>query len=295
VDSERLAGVLGVTGGLAGILAGLVLAVAGQALVGEVDRTLGASLALTEQALEAVDEALAVGATTLPAVDAALEGTRVSAQEAGAALTSGAQTARSTADVTGTAVADSVEAVQASIPALIQVATAVDGSLRALDALPFGPPYEAEQPFDDAVRDLGAALEGVPDDLRGQAEGLRRTADALAETGATVTTLESDLAQVRDGLADADAVLASSAATARDAHVLLERSRVRLGRRTTATRAAVVVVGLAFAVGQAATVVSGRRLLAEARAFEPERDDRESGAGRAPRRRSRRPPVRPGS
>jgi len=178
---RRTAGALLVTAGLVGIVAGLVVAVAGWRLVGALDASVGQSLTLTAEALEALDGSLTLSAETVAVLDQGLGDVQRATGDAAAALTDGERLVGDSARLTGTRLADAVAAVDASLPAVERVAAVIDDTLVAVDALPVGPDYDPEQPFDASIRDLAGALRGVPQELpaggccgAGQCGGRRR-------------------------------------------------------------------------------------------------------------------------
>lgn len=105
-----------------------------------------------------------------------------------------------------TDVADSVEAVEASLPALIGAGRVIDDTLSALAI--FGVPYESEVPFADALENIDQSLDGLADELRAQGRDLGEIAEPVRNAGAETARLATTLSDIQTALADARLQLA---------------------------------------------------------------------------------------
>lgn len=258
----RLAGRVLMAVGAFGVVASLAAGAVGSALVAGVDETLRSSLALTDDALEALDASVAVADETVVVVRDGLAGLEETARGLEPSLTRGGTLMSDAADLTGTSVADSLDAVNASLPALTRVAGAIDRTLTAVGQLPFTQGYAPEQPLDTSVRDLETNLAGVPDRLREQAQLLAGAGDDLSAAGGDVTAIADDLAALRTSMEDAEGLLTGYATTAGDARALLADSAADLGRRAALARVAVWALALTVAAGQVVPLWLGRELAA---------------------------------
>lgn len=105
-----------------------------------------------------------------------------------------------------TDVADSVEAVEASLPALIGAGRVIDDTLSALAI--FGVPYDSEVPFADALADIDRSLDGLAGELRAQGSDLGEIAEPVRSAGVETARLATTLSDIQRSLADARLQLA---------------------------------------------------------------------------------------
>lgn len=220
-----------------GLVASLAAGVLGSALIASAGGTLSESLALTRSTVAVVRDGLG-------RMDGTVRGLEPSLANGGTVLASAAE-------LSGGNLADSLDALNASLPGLERVAVAVDLSLSAFGRLPLTRDYDPSQPLDASVRELEASLAGVPQQLRDNAVLLDQAGRDLGEVGRTTSALAGDLARVRGSLDEAERLLA-------------ERTD-ELERRTGLAHVAVWVLAGALALGQVAPLVLGRELLRRGR------------------------------
>ncbi len=106
-------------------------------------------------------------------------------------------------------VPESIESLQATIPTLIEVAGVIDRALGSLSrfeidqTIPIvnyriqydlGIDYDPEVPFDAAVTELGASLDGMPETLRGLDTHLDTTKESLMVMTTDLDQLAADMA-----------------------------------------------------------------------------------------------------
>ncbi len=96
---------------------------------------------------------------------------------------------------------ESIEAIQAALPGLIEAGAVIDRSMRSL-AL-FGVEYSPEIPFDEALRDLESTLDGVPAELRAQGRRLEGLAPTIGSIGSATEELSGSLTQIDLALSQA--------------------------------------------------------------------------------------------
>ncbi|MBA2578273.1 MAG: hypothetical protein H0V05_16815 [Euzebyaceae bacterium] len=247
--------------GIFGVVAGLVGTIVGVQLVDQLDSALNRSLTLTSDSLETVESSLVLAEETVDLVNDGLTDAERTARDLETTMQEGERLLTSTAELTGTQVADSIEAMERSMPALIQVATAVDASLSALSELPFGPGYNPDQPFDESVRDLQTSISGLPDELREQALLIEGAGANLGEAGRGATAVADDLAAIDAGLAEALVLLGDYTAAATDARQLLATTADDLERQANISKIMIAALGLTIALGQVVPLFVGWELL----------------------------------
>lgn len=238
---------------VAGVL-GLVTALAGGIvawrIIEQLDRSVQASLELTDEALTTLDAAVEVAEEALVVVDAGLASTESTVREVSTALDEGRTLLEATAEITTDEVAPAIEAVSATLPGLIDVAGVIDQTLAALAALPIGPDYDPDQSFASTLRDLDAQLADVPDDLAEIGELVAATADSLTAIQEGSAEVADDLGRLRTALGDSAEVLAGYRETTGAARDLVTTQTADLGRDLTVARVLIVLGALSVALGQ---------------------------------------------
>lgn len=243
--------------GVLGVVVGMAVAVAGWWFVGTARDAVDGSLALTAQALETLDASVALSAETVATIDTGLGDVRRATGGAAEALGRGEELLAASAELTGTRLADAIAAADRSLPAIEGVAEVIDTTLQALDALPVGPAYDPEQPFDQSIRDLQEALGPVPGELREQADLLEELSASVGSAGRDAAAVAEDVGAVDASLDEALRLLTSYAASGAEASERVEQARARTRAQAGAARAALVALGLSAALGQVVPLTVG--------------------------------------
>lgn len=262
---RRRVGQVLVAVGAVGVVATLVGTVVGVRLLGQLDTALQDSVAVTATTLEALDDTVALATDALRRTTTTLSDAADTAATVGSATDATVDVLDGAADVTGTEVAGSLAAVQRTLPALIDVAGVIDSTLGALDALPVGPTYDPDVAFDDALRDVEEELDGLPAALRDQAGLLRDGADRLGEVREATTTVGTDLRLLAGTLRETGETVASLGTATQEAAAILDRDAGGLTGDLGLARWLLGAVGVATAVGQLVPVLAGLALLDPAR------------------------------
>ena len=154
-------------------------------------------------------------------------------------------------------VPDALDAVVDAMPAIETTAEIIDNALRVLSFV--GVDYEPEVPFDEAVAELTAAIDELPEQLRAQAVPLASLSADFEEFGAATVEIADDLADLQNQLGEAQRLLDSYAATAGEATEVVTEIRDDLRWQRWLMVLVVVLVTGAFAVTQAVPILLGRR------------------------------------
>lgn len=258
--------------GIVGVLSGVATIAVGLWLVQDLDLLLGRSLDLTAESLTTVDASLSVATDTVGVVDDGLSRAEQTSRGLEGTLVDGADLLGETGRLLRGDIAASLESVQRTMPALIQVGGTIDATLRAVDQLPVGPEYNPEEPFDDTLRSLQEDLDGLPEDLRTQADTIDDAGANLRQVGRQGAAIATSLGDVRASLTEAGDVLGTYRSTAGEARDLLTQTSDDLGRRLIVVRILIVILGVVFCAGQALPLYLGHRL-AGARATVAQVDD----------------------
>jgi hypothetical protein len=158
-----------------GLIAGLVLV---QSLGGD----LRSSVAVTRSALEAISQTVEtvddIAQSTAASIDAVAEGAQSASETADEAVVA----LESIASLLDNEIPETIESVTRSMPAAVQAANAVDGTLRALSF--FGVDYDPDVRFGESLAEVNTALLSLPEELRARSESIRSvisSAEALAD------------------------------------------------------------------------------------------------------------------
>jgi enamine deaminase RidA (YjgF/YER057c/UK114 family) len=245
----RVASVLYVTGYIATVtsISALVLGL----LVVQVGASdLRATLEVSGEAMEAivdtVDVIEDVTSEIRDSIDAAADG--VSGVSATATI--GAESIEEVAVFLEEDLPADLDAIRRAMPAAVQAAGAIDGTLRALRFV--GVSYSPEEPFDDSLRSVEAALADMPDDLRSQSESLRNLVPAATRLAGEADRLALALTRLGDDLAKLEGVTQTYDQTLTEASATIDMTGSKLDRNLWLLRialAAMAIAGVALGVG----------------------------------------------
>jgi enamine deaminase RidA (YjgF/YER057c/UK114 family) len=143
-----------------------------------------------------------------------------------------------------------LDAIRRAMPAAVQAAGAIDGTLRALRFV--GVSYSPEEPFDDSLRSVEAALADMPDDLRSQSESLRNLVPAATRLAGEADRLALALTRLGDDLATLEGITQTYDQTLTEASATIDLTGSKLDRNLWLLRialAAMAIAGVALGVG----------------------------------------------
>jgi len=247
-----------------GVVVAVVGSIVGWRFLGDLEQNAARSLEIGEDAATTLRETIDVADRMVATIDDGLVTVTATLETVDATID----------DVAG--VADSTAAVAESLPATfddIDVALetveslggAVDGALRGLSSLPFGPSYDPGVSFPDAVGGVRMALEPLGDELAGISEDLGGFAEGRGELHQQVDDLVTDIAESRGALDDTAMLLDDYGAAAEQAREVALSSRQDLGRSLGWMRLVVVLLGVLLAATQFVPWWLGTRLVEEHR------------------------------
>ena len=208
---RRLLGIIMLVIGLAGIVLSFAGAIIGQRLITGIGVALDANLRLTVESLDTVNESLVLTRQTIRQIAAGLETMELTGEQAASSLEDMRPMVEQISRVLTDDVAGGLETFQQSMPDLIEVADSIDETLTTLsrfriDRTILGIPlrydlginYDPEIPFAQSVEELGASIEGLPEELRVLETHLDVADDNLGEISANARQLAQDLGSVNE-------------------------------------------------------------------------------------------------
>ena len=247
--------------GVVGVVLSLVAIGVGLRLLRGFETALADSIALTADALDAVDASVEVTEGAVAALTDALGRTEETTRELAVGIGDAVVVLDSSADLTEDEIAGSLEAVEGTLPALIDVAAVIDRTLSAVSTVPFGPDYDPEQRFDDSLRAVQRELDGLPEALREQADLVREASGSLSQVGRGTASIADDIGRLEESLREASALLEEYSSTARSARQVVERREQDLEGELRLARVLVVALGLTMTVANIAPLALGWLLL----------------------------------
>lgn len=157
-------------------------------------------------ALKTLDETLTITQETTATVRRAMSDLKRLADSVADSSETTAGFVADTAQITTDRVAISLAAVEQSMPGMIEAAAVIDDTLATLAI--FGVDYDPAVPFDEALRDIEANLDGLSMDVGAQGQTLSSLVPEIERIGATAESLGDHIADTRQRLQEAESVLA---------------------------------------------------------------------------------------
>jgi len=247
----KASGTVVVAMSLVGLVVGLLLA-----------RSLGedmrSTLSVSQSALVAISD-------TVEAVDGVADDTAASLEAASRSVDS----ASATVDNTVSAIEETatfldedlpatIEAIQSSMPAAIQTANAIDGTLRALSF--FGVDYNPEEPFGESLSQVNQALVTLPAELRGQSESLRLLLPSAEDLSADTAELSAAMDGLSDSLESFTELTVTYETTLAEAEGVIDRTGTSIETSLWMIRILVIGMGIAGLAVGVSLIVVGRSL-----------------------------------
>lgn len=162
-------------------------------------------------------------------------------------------------DVLENQIPPALTAVQSSLPALIDTASVVDQSMRALSRL--GVPYNPQVPFDQALAEMQAQLQGLPQSIEEQGANIDALLPVIRRSGQNMGDLTGRIHEIEASLGDAQTALVGYETTLNDFEAASNRA-AGIVSFVPLARVGVVVLGLAsMVVAGVAWSISDRSVL----------------------------------
>lgn len=257
---DRTAGRVMIGVAVAGVLVALVGAIVGWRLVGHLDSAAGDTLAVTEDALVAIEDTVQVAEEVVASTLVALDAVELGLGEVGTTTESARPLLESLGRL-GDEVAPNLESATGTLRSLADGAALVDRVLSTVGSLPGTPNYDPSTPLSEQFERLADDIEPMADTLREVSEDLGPALDDSVALQQRIADLETAVGDVRDDLARSEALLSDYAATTQDATALASRTRNELDGDVTVARLLVLAGALVVAAGQLVPYWYGRELI----------------------------------
>lgn len=212
---KRLLGVIIIITAIIGLLIGIGgIIVGGQAIDG-IANSVSETLPLVIDSLTTVEDSLVLAQDTVTQVNNGLDTVEQTTRSLSTSIGDAAPAMDQVVSLTGTDVPEGIEAFQASIPNLVNVAATIDSTLETLSnfkvetriltfplSFDLGIDYNPEAPFDQSIAMIGSSMEGVPEQIRALATELESTGGNLVVLSEDINTLAGNINDINTELKD---------------------------------------------------------------------------------------------
>jgi hypothetical protein len=217
---RRLVGLVIIIIGLGGIFLSVIGLKAAPRIIDTIGDSLEANLVLVSESLDTVQETLLLAQSTVSEVTGGLDTVEASAVHLGQTLNQTRPLLDQVSTIASDEVPQSLDAIQATMPDLVQVAAAIDDTLSILNSFrvdqqilgipikfDLGIDYDPAVPFDESVSQIGRSFETLPGQLRDLDEYVVVVNDNLALISEDVLAISGDLDGVNGRIAELDPLL----------------------------------------------------------------------------------------
>jgi methyl-accepting chemotaxis protein len=246
-----------------GVVVAVVGSIVGWRFLGDLERNADRSLAIGEDAATSLAETIEVADQMVATLDDGLVTVTATLGTVDATIDDVTGVADSTASLAET-LPSTFDDVDVALETVQSLGGTVDGALGALSALPFGPDYDPDVSFPEAVGELRAALDPLSDDLRTVSDDLGGLAGGRDDLHEQVDALIADIEDSSGALDDTALLLDDYAIAAEEARELAVSSRDDLDRSLGWMRVVLVLVALLLAAAQFVPWWLGSRLVESA-------------------------------
>ncbi len=271
---RRLVGLIIIIIGLSGIALSVIGMRTAPRTIDTIGDSLEANLVLVSESLDTVQETLLLAQSTISEVTGGLDTVESSAVHLGLTLDQTRPLLDQVSTIASDEVPQSLDAIQATMPDLVQVAAAIDDTLTVLNSFrvdqqilgipikfDLGIDYDPAVPFDESVSQIGRSFETLPGQLRDLDEYVVVANDNLALISEDVLAISGDLDGVNGRIAELNPLLEDYLRIVVELNDSTRQTRqIILGELTTLKR--ITTIALAWvALSQLAPLYLGLELL----------------------------------
>lgn len=284
---QRILGIIMIAIGVSGLVLSFAGLIASQRLVDNIGTGIEANLTLTIESLDTVNETLLLSKVTVGQMSEALLAVEETADNVVIAINDTQPLLEQASQVTTEDVPESIEAFQNTLPALTDVAATIDDTLRTLSAFGFqrsilgvplgfdlGIDYDPEVPFDQSVEDLGASLEGMPDDLRSLKRHLDQANRNLSTIGDNIDTISGNLGMINENVSEVEPLIDDYLLIVTELSDSARQTRSFVTQQLGQVKLIVTIIAIWLGLAQFAPIYLGWELLVRGRGTETRTDTR---------------------
>jgi hypothetical protein len=234
---------------VAGVLVAIIGTIVIWVFLSDLEDTTDRSLLIGEQAAVTLEDTIDVAEQVLDAVDDGLLTVQSTLSTLDEVLQTTAGVAAATGSLSST-LPESFENIDVALATVERLGETVDSTLSALSGLPFGPDYEPDVPFPDAVADLRSALDPIAQDLTSISTELQNFAAGSGDLTTQIDSLQSDVRRTRAALSGTDDLLADYRQATTEAGLLAAETRDQLSGSMTRMRIVLIALAALLALSQ---------------------------------------------
>lgn len=274
---RRIIGLILVLIGIGGVGLSIAGAIVGRDIVDEIGDNVLGNLELTTEGLTAVQDTLILAKVALIDVNNGLETVERTAVSVSIAISDTQPLVDQVTLIASDDLPDSIEAIEAAVPGLVQVAGAIDRTLTTLnnfridETVPLvgfsiqfdlGIDYDPDIPFDESVALLGESLDGLPDRLRSLDQSLQTSSENLGTISEDVLQLSQDLNTINARLAEVDPLLDEYIRIVQDTNDRARFTRLSMQAQLELIKSIVTIAAIWFGLNQLVPIYVGWEMMA---------------------------------
>ena len=250
-------------GGLAGMALAFLALVVGWQLLSGLGSSTSRTLALLNTTLETTVESASTALETLALAEEGMEQTEIALGSAGTGLTQMGSVLTDSAELLGSQIPDTLDAINASFPAMIDTARVIDTTMQALSFL--GVDYAPAIPLDESLEAVSDDLAPLSRSLRAQSGPLAAAAMEIESVGRAVDSVGESVNSITDELSGSRGLVTRYQTAAADATQLVSEVTASFNGQMMLARILLMALGLAVLVLMTVPVVIGRKAMENAR------------------------------
>lgn len=274
---RRIIGLILVLIGIGGVGLSIAGTIVGRDIVDEIGDNVLGNLELTSEGLTAVQDTLILAKVALIDVNNGLETVERTAVSVSIAISDTQPLVDQVTLIASDDLPDSIEAIEAAVPGLVQVAGAIDRTLTTLnnfridETVPLvgfsiqfdlGIDYDPDIPFDESVALLGESLDGLPDRLRSLDQSLQTSSENLGTISEDVLQLSQDLNTINARLAEVDPLLDEYIRIVQDTNDRARFTRLSMQAQLELIKSIVTIAAIWFGLNQLVPIYVGWEMMA---------------------------------
>lgn len=246
-------------GGLAGGVVAFAAVVIGWQLLSGFGDSTSRTLTLLNTTLETTVESASTALETLALAEEGMEQTEIALGSAGTGLTQMGLVLTDTAELLGSRVPNTLEAINASFPAMIDTARVIDTTMSTLAFL--GVDYAPAIPLDESLEAVSDDLAPLSQSLRAQAGPLAATATEIDSVGQAVDSVGESVNSITEELARSRELVTRYQTAAADATALVSEVTASFNGQIALARILLLTLGVAVLILMTVPVVLGRKAM----------------------------------
>jgi len=272
---RRIIGLVLVLIGIGGVGLSIAGSIVGREIVDEISDNVLGNLELTSEGLTAVQDTLILAKDALIDVNIGLATVERTAVNLSIAISDTQPLVDQVSIIASDDLPNSIEAIEETMPGLIQVAGAIDSTLVTLNNFridenilglriqyDLGVDYDPDVPFDESVALLGESLEGLPDRLRSLDQSLQTSSSNLGIISEDVLQLSQDLNTINGRLAEVGPLLDEYIRIIQETNDRARFTRLSVQAQLEMIKSIVTIAAIWFGLNQLVPIYVGWEMLA---------------------------------